>query len=114
MTTSNPCPLSAVAYTLYTQTKADFYKHDLVNGADIDAVTGNVNLQYASSDYRVGVLDTMTCGLSYGVKLSKQSEFSLRGELMQQTVDNAEVPRTGEDAPDLSAVIFQAGYSFTW
>jgi len=97
----------------YTQTEADFYRHDLVQGTDIDA-SGNVNLDYASSDYRVGALDSMTYGLSYGMKLSKNSEFTVRAEYMQQKNDTSNVPRAGEETPDLSAVILQAGYSFTW
>jgi hypothetical protein len=97
----------------YTQTKANFYKHDLVQGTDIDAA-GNVNLQYASSDYRVGAFDSVTYGLSYGLKLTKNSEFTIRGELMQQMIDNSEVPRAGEETPDLDAVILQLGYSFVW
>lgn len=97
----------------YTQGKADFYKHDLVQGTDIDAA-GKVNLQYASSDYRLGAFDSLTYGLSYGITLSKNSEFTIRGELMQQQIDNSEVPRAGEDTPDLSAIILQAGYSFSW
>ncbi len=97
----------------YTQTKAYFYKHDLLQGTDIDAA-GKVNLQYASSDYRVGAFDSMTYGLSYGLRLTKNSAFTVRGEFMQQKIDNSEVPRAGEETPDLSAIILQAGYSFTW
>lgn len=97
----------------YTQTKADFYVHDLVQGTDVDA-SGNVNLQHASSDYRVGAFDSTTLGLSYGLQVTKNSQFTVRGELMQQKIDNSEVPRPGEDIPDLSAIILQAGYSFTW
>ena len=97
----------------YTQTKSDFYRHDLVQGTDIDAA-GNVNLQYASSDYRVGAFDSMTYGLSYGIKVAKTGEFTVRGELMQQKIDNSEVPRPGEETPDLTAIILQAGYSFRW
>lgn len=97
----------------YTQSKSDFYRHDLVQGQDIDAA-GNLNLQYASSDYRIGAFDSMTYGLSYGYRLTANSEFTIRGELMQQKIDNSEVPRAGEETPDLSALILQAGYSFTW
>jgi len=97
----------------YTQTKADFYRHDLVQGVDVDA-TGAANVQYASSDYRVGAFDSTTLGLSYGIALSKNSEFTVRGEVMQQAIDNSEVPRAGEETPDLTAVIFQMGYSFVW
>jgi len=97
----------------YTQSKADFYRHDLVQGVDVDA-SGAANVQYASSDYRVGAFDSTTLGLSYGLKLSDNSEFTVRGEMMQQKIDNSEVPRAGEETPDLTAVIFQMGYSFIW
>jgi len=97
----------------YTQSKADFYRHDLVQGTDIDA-SGNVNLAYVSSDYRLGAFDGLTYGLSYGYRFTRRSEFTMRGELMQQKMDNSEVPRSGEETPDLTAVIFQMGYSFYW
>lgn len=97
----------------YTQSKADFYRHDLVQGSDVDA-SGVANVQYASSDYRVGAFDSTTVGLSYGIGLTKNSEFTIRGEMMQQKIDNSEVPRAGEETPDLTAVIFQMGYSFIW
>jgi hypothetical protein len=48
------------------------------------------------------------------MKLSKNSEFTVRAELMQQKIDTSDVPRAGEETPDLDAVILQAGYSFTW
>ncbi len=97
----------------YTQSEADFYRHDLVQGTDVND-NGTVNLQHVSSDYRVGAFDSLTYGLSYGMAVSKNSEFSIRAELMQQTIDNSGVTRPNEDTPDLSAVILQAGYSFTW
>ncbi len=97
----------------YTQTKADFYRHDLVQGTDIDNA-GKVNVQYASSDYRLGAFDSTTLGLSYGINITRNSEFTIRGEMMQQKIDNSEVPRPGEETPDLTALIFQMGYSFVW
>ncbi len=97
----------------YTQTGADFYRHDLVQGSDVDA-SGVATVQYASSDYRVGAFDGTTLGLSYGIALTNNSEFTIRGELMQQKIDNSEVPRAGEETPDLTAVIFQMGYRFIW
>jgi hypothetical protein len=94
----------------YTQSKADFYRHDLVQGSDVSA-SGVASVQYASSDYRVGAFDSTTLGLSYGMKFTKNSEFTIRGELMQQKIDNSEVPRAGEETPDLTAVIFSMGYN---
>jgi hypothetical protein len=97
----------------YTQSKADFYRHDLVQGSDVNA-DGSASVQYASSDYRVGAFDGTTLGLSYGIRLAKTGEFTIRGEMMQQQIDNSEVPRAGEETPDLTALIFQMGYSFYW
>ena len=84
-----------------------------MQGTDVDA-SGVANVQYASSDYRVGAFDSTTVGLSYGIGLTKNSEFTIRGEMMQQAIDNSEVPRAGEETPDLTAVILQMGYSFVW
>lgn len=97
----------------YTQSAADFYRYNLVQGTDINA-NGEVQLDYASSDYRIGGFDSMTYGLSYGMKLSKSSEFTVRAEYIQQQVDRVDEALSGEETPDLDAVIIQAGYSFTW
>lgn len=96
----------------YLQEAADFYRHDLVQGTDVDA-NGNVLLDTVSSDYRLAKMTTTTLGLKYGYALSENSELSIRGELMNQSVDDGDVP-VGEETPDLDAVILHAGYSFIW
>lgn len=96
----------------YLQNKADFYRHNLVQGTDVDA-NGNVLLNAVSSDYRLADLTTTTVGLKYGYALGENSELSVRGELMNQSVDDGDVP-TGEETPDTDAIILNAGYSFRW
>lgn len=70
-------------------------------------------LAEVSSDSRLSKFTTTTVGLKYGYALGKNSEISLRGELMSQTFDDGNVP-AGEETPDLDAVIFNVGYSFIW
>jgi hypothetical protein len=96
----------------YMQDAADFYRHNLVQGSDVDA-SGNVLLDSASSDYRLARLTTTTLGLKYGYALGDNSELSIRGELMNQSIDDGGVP-AGEETPDLDAVIINAGYSLRW
>jgi len=97
----------------YSQDAADFYVHDLELGTDVDAVTGEVYRQHASHDYRLAKSVTSTLGLKYGLPLSRDSEFAIRGEYITQTIDNSGVP-SGEETPDLNAVVLQLNYSVLW
>lgn len=96
----------------YMQEAADFYRHNLVQGEDVDA-SGAVLLDEVSSDSRLSKFTTMTLGLKYGYALSKTSELSVRGELMQQSFDDGNIP-SGEETPDLDATVLNVGYSFFW
>ena len=96
----------------YLQEAADFYRHNLVQGTDVDA-GGNILLSEVSSDYRLADLTTTTLGLKYGYALGENSELSIRGEVMNQSVDDGNVPAI-EETPDLDAIILNAGYSFRW
>ncbi len=96
----------------YLQDAADFYRHNLVQGTDVDA-NGRVLLDNVSSDYRLAKLTTTTLGLKYGYALGDDSEISIRGEFMNQSVDDGAVP-AGEETPDLDAIILHAGYSLRW
>ena len=96
----------------YLQEAADFYRHDLELGTDVDA-SGNVLLQEVSSDSRLMKFTTTTLGLKYGYALGKNSELSVRGGFMNQTFDDGNVP-AGEETPDLDAVIVNIGYSVVW
>jgi Protein of unknown function (DUF3570) len=97
----------------YTQDAADFYTHNLILGTDIDAATGVVNKDYASHDYRLAKSVTTTLGLKYGIPLSKDSEISVRGEMIQQAISDDGVP-AGEETPDLDALVLQVNYSLLW
>jgi hypothetical protein len=96
----------------YLQDAADFYRHNLVQGTDVDA-NGNVLLDHVSSDYRLAELTTTTLSLKYGYALGENSELSIRGGLMNQSVNDGDVP-AGEETPDLDAIILNAGYSLRW
>jgi hypothetical protein len=96
----------------YMQDAADFYVHNLVQGTDVDS-SGNVLRDNISSDYRLAKLTTTTLGLKYGYALGENSELSIRGELMSQSIDDGDVP-AGEETPDLDAIIINAGYSLRW
>lgn len=96
----------------YTQSEAEFYRHNLVQGTDVDAA-GNVLVDFASSDSRLAEFDAVTLGMKYGIKLSNTSELGFRAEFISQTFANSGVP-AGEETPDLSAVVLQANYRFLW
>jgi hypothetical protein len=96
----------------YSQSAADFYRHNLVLGTDINSA-GNVLVDYASHDYRLAESTTTTLGLKYGIPMGDNSEFSVRGELIAQTVNDGAVP-AGQETPDLSAIMLQVNYSFVW
>ncbi len=97
----------------YSQDAADFYRHNLKLGTDVDAVSGQASINYASHDYRLAKSETTTVGLKYGIPLAKNSEFSVRGEVIRQTVDDGPVP-AGEETPDLDAFVLQLSYSLVW
>ncbi len=89
----------------YLQDAADFYVHNLELGAPLPDTV--------SSDYRLAKMTTTTLSLKYGYALGENSELSIRAGLMNQSVDDGDVP-AGEETPDTDAIILNAGYSFTW
>ena len=93
----------------YSQSAAEFFTHSLDFGETVE---------YASADYRLGELNTTTLGLKYAMPLAKNSEFSVRGEMINQSsneVGNLVGDQLSQElAPDLDAFIFQVGYSFLW
>ena len=100
-------------FRYYTQDAAEFYTHNLELGAEVDPTSGAVSKQYASNDYRLAESETVTIGLKYGIPLTNGSEFSIRGELITQSVDDGSVP-DGEETPDLDAIVLQLNYSLLW
>jgi len=94
----------------YTQSEADFYTNSLT-------AAQASNVEFASADYRLRELVTTTLGLKYGVGIGKNSEFTVRAELMNQTYTVTDPNLDGNNlelAPDLDAVIIQFGYNFFW
>ena len=100
-------------FRYYQQDAAEFYTHNLQLGADVDPDTGDVNREYASNDYRLAESETVTLGLKYGLAVGEDSELSIRGEFITQSVDDGSVP-AGEETPDLDAYILQLNYSLKW
>ncbi len=96
----------------YMQDQADFYRHNLIQGSDVDA-SGNVLVSEVSSDSRLMKMTTSTVGLKYGYALGANSELSVRGEFMTQSFDDGDVPVI-EETPDLDAIILNVGYSLRW
>jgi hypothetical protein len=98
----------------YRQTAADFYTPWLLSSTSEGAA-------YASADSRLGAFHALTYGLKYGMKLDgrftrERTEFSVRVEYYEQTVDNgASGPGAlqGLDLyPSLKAVFLQVGFSY--
>jgi len=98
----------------YSQTAADFYQHSVLNPTS----TGTALPEFASNDYRLGEFVTTTMGLKYAMPVGKDSEFSMRLELMNQTYNTVGTlygqQNTLELTPDLNATIIQFGYSLYW
>ena len=92
----------------YSQNKADFYHRYLTS-------SNYLNQEYASSDYRLGDLKTLTLGLRYGYKFVDNTEFYTRFSVYQQT--NTGAPGFGELTsqelyPDTTATMLTLGYKF--
>ena len=96
----------------YMQSEADFYKRYMTS---TEYNSGSPVLSEASSDYRVGDLNSMTVGLKYGHKLANDHEVNMRIEyyLQNNSGDKGIGLLKDQDLyPDTSAFIFQVGYSF--
>ncbi|MBT3206228.1 MAG: DUF3570 domain-containing protein [Gammaproteobacteria bacterium] len=100
-------------FRYYMQSAAEFHIHNLELGSEVDQVTGEVLVDYASNDYRLAESETLTLGVKYGMPIGDNSELSMRAEIISQTVTDDNVP-AGEETPDLDAVIVQVNYSFVW
>lgn len=95
----------------YKQTAAQFYQPYLLEQQQ------NLNVDYASADYRIGQMVTLTLGVKYGVFLAKGNELSFRLEYYQQSPENAGFESVGvlndlNIYPAVKAIIAQVSYSF--
>jgi len=91
----------------YSQSAADFYRSYLVNGQMLP--------QYATADYRLAEMTTVTAGIKYGHRLNS-GLLTVRMEYYKQDT-KSDAPKIGVLAnydlvPSLSAVVLQVGYKF--
>jgi hypothetical protein len=95
----------------YTQTPADFFVFGLPPGPAANRP------KFASSDFRLGPLRTLTLGATYGFKLpGNPAEFTLRGEYMRQWGDGRPASAIGVQRqldlfPAEDIFSFVAGYT---
>jgi hypothetical protein len=97
---------------LYEQTAARFFRAGLVQGAPLP--------EFATSDYRLGLLRTATVGATYGFHLpNSPGEWSVRAEYMGQfgerhPKDAVGVQRTYDLFPATNIGSLVAGYTVTF
>jgi Protein of unknown function (DUF3570) len=94
----------------YKQGEADFYRTVLFDGAPLP--------EHASADYRLADSEAFTAGVKYGHRTAR-GEWSVRLEYYQQTAEPSAGSVVGDLInhdliPDLTAVIVQFGYKFSF
>ena len=94
----------------YSQTAASFYHTVLFDGAPLPS--------YATADYRLGEFDAVTIGLKYGQKTTA-GQFTTRVELYRQSAKPSPEALVGslstlDLTPDLTALIAEISYRFSW
>lgn len=92
----------------YKQTKADFYHRYLTS-------TNYQTLDYASADYRLGDLTTITMGFRYGYQFDDNTEFYTRFSVYRQTNtgDEGFGELTSQELyPETTATMLTLGYKF--
>jgi hypothetical protein len=96
----------------YAQGPADFFTYGLVNGAPLP--------EYATSDYRLGTLRTVTIGGTYGFHVARHpGEFGVRAEYLVQWGDGHPKEAVGiqqefDLAPPLSIGTVMLTYTVTF
>lgn len=96
----------------YKQTAASFYTLGLANGAPLP--------DFATADYRLGPLKTITLGAAFGFHiLDSPGEWIVRGEYVRQTGDNHPAEAIGvqkqfDQFPALNVGTFVVDYSFNF
>ncbi len=94
----------------YTQTAASFYTVGLVQGTPLP--------EFATSDYRLGSLQTVTIGATYGFHLdASPGDFTVRAQLMRQSGDSSPpnaigIQRRFDLSPPVNIFAVVVGYSF--
>lgn len=99
----------------YRQSKADFYRTWLDEGADYDSATSQSRLAHASADTRLAAFSAQTIGLKFAAALSNGQQLSLRVESYRQTLEQpggVPVALQGlELVPKLRATSVMLGYT---
>ncbi len=93
------------------QGRADFYRVSLYQGQVMPA--------HASSDYRLGDMDSTTAGVLLGFRLSPVAEIYLNLERMRQSGDSDPPEAIGDQHnhdlfPDVDMTMITAGMKFKW
>lgn len=93
----------------YSQSAADFYHTVLLNDLPLPA--------YASADYRLGRLNTVTVGFKFGKQIATGDEVSMRFEVYRQSGKPSPDALVGSLRsinlnPDMTAVIAEINYKF--
>ena len=93
----------------YSQSAADFFYYSLIEGEPLP--------EYASADYRLARMNSLTYGLKFAMPIGKSGEFSTRAAYMKQTGESHPDEAIGEQRlvdlyPGLEAYIVQLGLAF--
>lgn len=107
---------------LYNQSAAEFYRHSLVNGVDVNLAAQTVALANASADMRLAQMQSTTWGLKLGIPVGKgenKGELALRVEQMVQSGESSPADAIGVQQnynmyPDLEATWVQLNYNVTF
>jgi len=96
-------------FRYYQQSAAEFYTPYLVDGQTLP--------EFASADYRIGEMTTMTLGLKYGFTMNGGNRAEIRAELYKQTPEaaNAEAVAAVNSLdiyPEIDAFMVQFTYFF--
>lgn len=73
---------------LYRQSAADFYARSL--GVDERQDAELPDDGFASADYRLDVMSSVTLGLKYGIELTPRTDLRVRAEYLSQSFDTAD------------------------
>ncbi len=98
-------------FRFYTQSAANFYTGALIQGQPLP--------EFASSDYRLGQLNTFTFGGTYGFRIEDfaSGDFTIRAELIRQSGNSSPPNAIGMQqrfdlSPPLNIYAVVVGYSF--
>ena len=87
----------------YRQSAADFYQRKLPVDTSLDPLLPASG--FASADYRLDKMESLTFGIKYGFKLNRNTHLRLRAEYLQQRFSTAEFETS-------SAVIIQSSLKY--